>query len=245
MKFKYIIPNIFTMLAFVLGFFAILHLFTGHDNYVLVGKLIILAMILDGLDGPIARRLHSTSDFGAEFDTFVDFLCFGVAPSLLIFDASLSSLGKYGVLTTGALMLAGALRLSRFKAYDPLHGQGGYIGMPITVGAGGISLICIINSSKILNLSFVLSIFIWVITFLMVSPFHYPKPTKNKYVMSFMIAMVILLMFDFSKIISVGLIIIGSVYMLFGPLFKDTWLFSGENLSIEEDEKEHNPMVGK
>ena len=107
------------------------------------GALFILgAMILDGIDGTMARMLKASTAFGAEFDTFVDITAFGIAPAMLMyfylfhdFSAPAPTLHPVGALLSIAIVLSGAIRLARFKVVDEDNGMSGYTGMPITVNA--------------------------------------------------------------------------------------------------------------
>ncbi len=110
------------------------------EIYVMSAAYIMLAMILDGLDGVIARGIGGTSDFGSELDTFVDFTAFGLAPALLVYAISLPT-GNSALyyLVPSLIVISGATRLARFRVMDPLRGQGGFTGLPITINAAWIS----------------------------------------------------------------------------------------------------------
>ena len=132
---RQLIPSIVTLAAMLSGFLSILLTFEGMhkgnpDLYRLSAQLIMLAMILDGLDGNLARWLKGQSEFGAELDTYVDLTAFGIAPAILIFAVTLQSKDPmWRVLLPSAVALSGVVRLARFKVRDPLRGQGGYAGL--------------------------------------------------------------------------------------------------------------------
>ena len=92
---RQIIPTLFTLAAMLCGFFSILFALEGELYYLLSAQFIMLAMILDGIDGKVARMLKGTTAFGAELDTYVDMMAFGLAPAILIYQVALS------VMTTG------------------------------------------------------------------------------------------------------------------------------------------------
>ena len=133
--------NSITSAALLCGVMSVL--FSASGNFYMGALLILGAMILDGLDGTTARLLKAESQFGAEFDTFVDITAFGLAPAMLVYFYlfhDFTAVMGAGVHTLGALLgvaivLSGALRLARFKVVDTDHGMGGYTGMPITVNA--------------------------------------------------------------------------------------------------------------
>ncbi|SIS84300.1 CDP-diacylglycerol--serine O-phosphatidyltransferase [Phaeovulum vinaykumarii] len=135
-----LLPNLVTMTAMCLGLTSIRFVFAERFEIALV--LLILAAVLDGLDGLIARRLRATSDFGAELDSLSDFLCFGVAPGLLIYRFSLSSadggLASLGWVFVLVYVCCACLRLARFNVArdEPTpDGVKHFTGVPSPAGA--------------------------------------------------------------------------------------------------------------
>ncbi len=90
----YLLPNLFTTAALFAGFYAIIAAMRGDFENAAVA--IFFAMVLDGLDGRIARLTNTSSKFGAEYDSLADMVSFGVAPALVIFSWALGGLGKFG-----------------------------------------------------------------------------------------------------------------------------------------------------
>src|SRR5512139_4251349 len=88
----YLLPNLFTTGALFAGFFAIVQAMDGR--FELSAVAIFIAMVLDGLDGRVARMTHTQSAFGAEYDSLSDMVSFGVAPALVIYEFALQDLGK-------------------------------------------------------------------------------------------------------------------------------------------------------
>lgn len=196
--------NSITSGALVCGLMSILFSATGNFYW---GALLILgAMILDGIDGTMARMLKASTAFGAEFDTFVDITAFGIAPAMLIyfylfhdFAAATPSIHPVGALLAIAIVLSGAIRLARFKVVDEDHGMSGYTGMPITVNALCLAGIVLLIEAwkqgygKIAGyelpewlslqsggwLSWVMYANCVICLLLQVSPFKYPKPTNT------------------------------------------------------------------
>lgn len=109
----YLLPNLFTTGALFSGFYAIV---AGMNNdFVNASIAIFVAMILDGLDGRVARMTNTQSDFGAEYDSLADMVSFGVAPALVTFSWALQDLGKIGWVAAFVYVAGAALRLARFN----------------------------------------------------------------------------------------------------------------------------------
>ncbi len=114
----YLLPNLFTSSALLAGFYALIAAYGGE--YRTAGIAIIVAMVLDGFDGRVARMTNTTTAFGAEYDSMADMVSFGVAPSFLMYTWSLESLPveSYGQLGWAACFVytgCCALRLARFN----------------------------------------------------------------------------------------------------------------------------------
>ena len=186
MKWRSIVPFVFTFGAMVAGVTSILMAASG--DLISASKLIMLSMILDGLDGQLARMLGVTSDFGADLDTFVDIVSFGVAPAFLAWQAALHHFDVWGMALVCSMVMSGASRLARFRLIDPDRGQNGYLGLPITVLACWISMVILLVESDLVGMSW-LSLtdgpaapLVWTVTvmfaLLQISHLHYGKPTK-------------------------------------------------------------------
>jgi len=109
----YLLPNLFTTAGLFAGFYAIIAAVDG--NFANASIAIFVAMIMDGLDGRVARMTNSESDFGAEYDSMADMVSFGIAPALVIHQWALTSWGKIGWLGAFVFAAAAALRLARFN----------------------------------------------------------------------------------------------------------------------------------
>ncbi len=122
----YLLPNLFTTGALFAGFYAIVAAMQGRYEPAAVA--IFVAMVLDGMDGRIARLTNTQSAFGAEYDSLSDMVSFGVAPALVVYEWSLQSMGKLGWLAAFLYTAAAALRLARFNtqaaAVDKSYFQG-------------------------------------------------------------------------------------------------------------------------
>ncbi len=135
---KFLLPNLLTLLALCSGITAIRFAAEGHFEFAVAG--VIIATVLDALDGRLARYLEGTSRFGAELDSLADFVNFGVAPAVMLYLWSLSSLHNFGWVVCLVLAIGCALRLARFNvALDepkkPVWMAGYFVGLPAPAGA--------------------------------------------------------------------------------------------------------------
>ncbi len=110
----YLLPNLFTTAALFSGFYAVLAAMNSQFEKAAIA--IFIAMILDGLDGRVARMTNTQTAFGAEYDSLSDMVAFGLAPALVMYEWALSSLGKPGWLAAFVYTAGAALRLARFNS---------------------------------------------------------------------------------------------------------------------------------
>ncbi len=135
---RVVLPNVVTLAALAMGLTAIRFAFEGKLQVAVIS--VIVAAILDGLDGRLARALRGTTRFGAELDSLADFVDFGVAPALILYFSSLQRLPSFGWFAALIFVIAAALRLARFNTMldDPdrpvWHGHF-FTGMPAPAGA--------------------------------------------------------------------------------------------------------------
>jgi len=109
----YILPNLLTTAALFAGFYAIVQAMNDRFEYAAVA--IFVAMVLDGLDGRVARMTHTQSEFGAEYDSLSDMVSFGAAPALVMYEWALKDMGKLGWIAAFIFCAGAALRLARFN----------------------------------------------------------------------------------------------------------------------------------
>ena len=138
-SFRAMIPNAITALALCMGLTGVSLAIRGEWEKALGA--IILAGVLDGLDGRIARLLRAQSKFGAELDSLSDNIAFGTAPALILFLWSLQDAPRFGWISALALAVCCALRLARFNARldaaeQPHKSAGFNTGVPAPAGAG-------------------------------------------------------------------------------------------------------------
>jgi len=132
-------PNAITAAALCAGLTGVRFAIAGEWRLAIIA--VILAGVLDGIDGRIARMLNAQSRFGAELDSLADSLSFGMAPALILYMWTLQDLPRIGWFAALAFALACALRLARFNARidldDQPHKSAGFLtGVPAPVGAG-------------------------------------------------------------------------------------------------------------
>ena len=253
---RQIIPTVITLGAMLAGFLSIVYVVQGFHSptpnswFLDAARLIMLAMILDGIDGNVARWLKGTSEFGAELDTYVDMTAFGIAPAILVFAVTMEAKDPLiRVLLPSAVALSGVVRLARFKVADPLRGQGGYGGLPITANAGWVALFVFISQVKpsqkvaedIFSLQsgwfatvFLVGILIFIS--LQVSNVRYPKPTKKTALFIpcvILVFLFVLLPKEYSIWVAVAMLLLGLAYAVFGPMYV-------KGVAIHQARKEKN-----
>ncbi|HYR05682.1 MAG TPA: CDP-diacylglycerol--serine O-phosphatidyltransferase [Gallionella sp.] len=129
----YLLPNLFTTGALFAGFYAIVQAMNLRFEFAAVA--VFIAMVLDGLDGRVARLTHTQSEFGAEYDSLSDMVSFGVAPALVIYEWALKGLGKWGWFAAFIYCAATALRLARFNTNIDVVDKRYFQGLPSPAAA--------------------------------------------------------------------------------------------------------------
>src|ERR1700681_618236 len=129
----YWLPNMFTIMALFAGFYAIVQAMAGRYEQAAIA--IFVAMVLDGLDGRIARLTRTQSAFGAELDSLSDMVSFGVAPALVVYHWALNGLGRWGWLAAFIYCVGAALRLARFNTQLDVADKRYFTGLPSPAAA--------------------------------------------------------------------------------------------------------------
>ncbi len=132
----YLLPNLFTTAALFAGFYAIVHSMQGE--FWLAPMAIFIAMLMDFLDGRVARLTNTQSAFGAQYDSLSDMVAFGLGPALVIYSGSLFNLGKLGWLAAFIYTACTALRLARFNSRMQNQDKTFFYGLPSPPSAGVI-----------------------------------------------------------------------------------------------------------
>ncbi len=124
----YLLPNLFTTSALFSGFFAVVAAING--DFAAAAVAVFVSMVLDGLDGRVARMTNTQSAFGAEYDSLADMLSFGVAPAIVAFTWILQDVGKIGWIAAFIYVACAALRLARFNVQIGSTDKKWFIGLP-------------------------------------------------------------------------------------------------------------------
>ena len=166
----YILPNLITSGSLFAGFYSIASTYNGHFEKAATG--IIAGVILDGLDGRVARMTRTTTRFGVEYDSLADLVSFGVAPAFLVYGWALSAFGRWGWLAAFLYLICGALRLARFNVQINTVEKGKFNGLPIPAAATFVASMILLffylgGSGSFKHFAVLLTIY--VLAFLMVS----------------------------------------------------------------------------
>lgn len=146
-----VVPSLFTVLNMFCGFLAILGASKGQIE--MGAWFIILAGVFDSLDGIMARITRSSSQFGVELDSLADVVSFGVAPSFLVYQAHLHTLGNFGVIVSAMPLAFGAIRLARFNVQLVGFEKDYFRGLPIPSAAITICAFLLQYNTERLGLS--------------------------------------------------------------------------------------------
>jgi len=129
----YLLPNAFTTGALFFGFFAIVQAMNQH--WETASMAIFCSLILDGMDGRVARMTHTQSAFGEQYDSLADMVSFGVAPALVAYEWALKGLGKWGWVAAFIYCAGAALRLARFNISTGIVDKRYFQGLPSPAAA--------------------------------------------------------------------------------------------------------------
>ncbi len=124
----YLLPNLFTTGVLFCGFFATVQAMNSRFETAVIA--VFVAMVLDGLDGRVARLTHTQSAFGAEYDSLSDMVAFGLTPSLVVYEWALKDMGKLGWVAAFVYCAAAALRLARFNVQLDVADKRYFTGLP-------------------------------------------------------------------------------------------------------------------
>lgn len=169
---RYVVPNAVTLGNMFCGFLAIMY--SATSRYEKAALAIGIAILLDGLDGRVARRLNATSKFGLEFDSFSDLISFGVAPAILLYHwCFYPAADEFGVAPTFIYTICAASRLARFNI--SAENLKSFVGLP-TPGAAGF-VAALVNFAPHVESSLMLRLFGTIVllslAFLMVSQIEF------------------------------------------------------------------------
>jgi CDP-diacylglycerol---serine O-phosphatidyltransferase len=129
----YLLPNLFTTGVLFCGFFAIVQAMNGRFDIACIA--IFIAMVLDGMDGRVARWTNTQSEFGAQYDSIADMVAFGAAPALIAYTWALTDLGTAGWIGAFIYCAGAGIRLARFNANIAVVDKRYFQGLPSPSGA--------------------------------------------------------------------------------------------------------------
>ena len=133
----YLLPNLFTTANLFAGFYSIMCAING--NFTVAAATVFVAMVLDGLDGRVARMTNTQSAFGAEYDSLSDMVAFGLAPAIIAYQWALLELGNAGLTIAFIYVACAALRLARFNTQIGVVDKRWFIGLASPAAAGMVA----------------------------------------------------------------------------------------------------------
>jgi CDP-diacylglycerol--serine O-phosphatidyltransferase len=200
-------------------------------DYVHAARLIVLAGVLDGLDGSLARRLGSASAFGARLDTYVDTVSFGVAPAVLAYGALCGGPSTWGALIAMAIVTMAVLRFTRGCDWPEASGRHEFRGLPIPVSGLWLAAFALLVRNGALegvpaSTARALTAAMWVgaaaMLVLQLSNVRYAKPRKELVAAGMALSLVILLAFGYESAVLVGILTISLLLYAVGGPFMNT-----------------------
>jgi CDP-diacylglycerol---serine O-phosphatidyltransferase len=219
----YVLPNLFTTASLFAGFYSIIA--SMQEKFVIAAITILASLVLDGLDGRIARFTNTTSKFGAEYDSLADLVAFGVAPSLLAYNWAMSFYGKWGWIAAFMFVVCGALRLARYNIQIGIIESKVFNGLPIPAAASVVATTVLFFDYVGVEGKFhnpYLLFFVIILSLLMVSNVKYysfkdMKLFVRKPFMSFFLLVILLILAVAETQIMAFVVFLG--YAISGPIW--------------------------
>ena len=248
---RVILPNIFTLVGVCIGLSSIKFAFDGRFELSVLA--IIVAAIIDGLDGRIARLIKATSKVGKELDSLTDVISFGVAPSFIMYFWKLNELGRIGWLICLLYVVCVALRLARFNvnsSVEPSWRDNFFEGIPSPAGGVLVLMPLIFSFSEFqfinLNYNLVVPIVFLVISIFLISKI--PTYSLKKIVvprrMTIFLLFGIILYFGLILIYTFNTIVIsGFIYLIMIPISIAHYYKSNKKFKIQFDDSEDHEDI--
>src|SRR5262245_18895354 len=169
----FVLPTLFTVGNLFCGYLSIWCSIRG--TFEIAAYLIIIAAVLDALDGRIARLTHSASEFGEEYDSLADLVSFGVAPAVLVYSWGLSDFSRLGWLVSFLFVVCGSMRLARFNIMTHFVDKKYFIGLPIPAAAGTLSTLVLATPEPLVDRVWMTGLLVLTIllSYLMISTIRY------------------------------------------------------------------------
>ena len=169
----FVLPTLFTVGNLFCGYWSIWSSIRGTFERSAV--LIIVAAVLDLLDGRIARMTHSTSEFGEEYDSLADLVSFGVAPAVLVYSWGLADFERLGWLASFLFVVCGSMRLARFNIQTHVADKKYFVGLPIPAAAGSVSVLVLATPEPLVDRIWMAGVLVLTVllSYLMISTIRY------------------------------------------------------------------------
>ena len=249
---RVLLPNIFTLVGVCIGLTSIKFAYDGRFEMAVIA--IIVAGIIDGLDGRIARLIGGASKVGKELDSLTDVISFGVAPAFIMYFFIMKDLGRIGWLISLIYVVCVALRLARFNITsnaDPSWKDNFFEGVPSPAGGILVLMPLIYSFSEIqffnFNYNVLVPVFFLVISVLLISKiptYSLKKIVVRRSITVFLLFSIVLffgllLIFTFNTILIAGII-----YLLFIPISSMHFLSLKKKFSTQfDDSDEHEDIL--
>jgi CDP-diacylglycerol---serine O-phosphatidyltransferase len=231
MRKVYILPNLFTSLSLFCGLLAIFEGLDldGQGSIVRAMHLLILAGVLDMMDGMVARLTRTQSMFGMNLDSLADLVAFGAAPAVLAYHYMLPAYPLLAKATCGLYVVCGALRLARYNVQAQKEERREFTGLPIPGGAAAVgSLIWVLalwpGINGIFPIERVLPVMLVVVAYLMVSKFPYTGPKslslwrRQRFEILVTIVVIMIILFSLKEYFEIIALVFMLGYLTTGPL---------------------------
>ncbi len=248
---RVILPNIMTLIGVCIGLTSIKFAFDNKFELAVVA--VIIAGIIDGLDGRIARLLKGTSKVGKELDSLTDVISFGVAPAFIMYFWVLSEVGRLGWLISLIYVVCVALRLARFNVSsggDPSWRDNFFEGIPSPAGGVLVLMPLIYSFSEIqfvnINYQVVVPTFFIIISILLISKIPtysfkriaVPRSTSIFLLFSVILFFGLILVYTFNTIL-----IAGAFYLLIIPVSTSHYYYISKNHKLIDNEMDHHEDI--
>jgi CDP-diacylglycerol---serine O-phosphatidyltransferase len=145
----YLLPSLLTMGNMFCGYACVVYAMRGE--YATAAPFIGFAVVLDMLDGRIARLTNSASEFGEEYDSLADLVSFGVAPAVLVYSWGLADFHQLGFAVSFFFVVCGSMRLARFNIQTHLADKKYFVGLPIPAAAGTICTLVLATPERLVD----------------------------------------------------------------------------------------------
>jgi CDP-diacylglycerol--serine O-phosphatidyltransferase len=169
----FLLPSLLTTGNLFCGFLALI--LTTQGRFTEAAVAVFVAMVMDMLDGKVARLTKTTTQFGVEFDSLADVVSFGVAPAFMVYSMALAPLGRAAWLGAFLFVICGALRLARFNVYTGVTDRRYFVGLPIPAAAGMVGSVVLLVGGEELDRwqAGLIAVGTYLVSLLMVSTFRY------------------------------------------------------------------------